>query len=91
MPPEPPDFVVEILSPSTRKKDLYLKLHKYAAAGVREYWLVDPDKLKIMVYDLQEDTTTLYTFNDQVPVGIFDGGCRIDFARIYEKIRFLYE
>lgn len=44
-----------------------------------------------MVYDLQEDTTTLYTFNDQVPVGIFDGGCRIDFARIYEKIRFLYE
>lgn len=86
-----PDFVVEILSPSTRKKDLYLKLHKYAAAGVREYWLVDPDKLKIMVYDLQEDTTTLYTFNDQVPVGIFDGDCRIDFARIYEKIRFLYE
>lgn len=87
-----PDFIVEILSPSTRKKDSYLKLHKYAAAGVREYWLVDPDKLKIMVYDLeQEDMAALYTFSDQVPVTIFDGNCKIDFARIYEKMRFFYE
>jgi len=87
-----PDFIVEILSPSTWKKDSYLKLHKYAAAGVREYWLVDPDKLKIMVYNLeQEDMAALYTFSDQVPVAIFDGGCKIDFARIYEKMRFFYE
>ena len=39
-----PDFVVEVLSKSTRKKDLVLKLNKYMTAGVREYWLVNPDK-----------------------------------------------
>ena len=41
-----PDFVIEILSESTKKKDSYLKLMKYQNAGVREYWLVDPEKKK---------------------------------------------
>mgnify|MGYP000438242551 FL=1 len=41
-----PDFVAEVLSESTRKKDLVLKLNKYMTAGVREYWLVDPDRKK---------------------------------------------
>ena len=35
-----PDFIVEILSPSTRKKDMFIKLEKYMTAGVREYWIV---------------------------------------------------
>lgn len=87
-----PDLIMEILSPSTWKKDAYLKLKKYALAGVREYWLIDPDRLKIMVYNLEQDILAqLYTFSDQVPVAIFNGECRIDFARIYEKMRFLYE
>lgn len=42
-----PDFIIEILSESTKKKDSYLKLMKYQKAGVREYWLVDPDKKKV--------------------------------------------
>ena len=46
-----PDFVIEILSESTKKKDSYLKLMKYQNAGVREYWLVDPEKKKVIVYD----------------------------------------
>lgn len=87
-----PDLIIEILSPSTWRKDAYLKLEKYAVAGVREYWLVDPERLKIMVYDLEQNVLAqLYTFSDQVPVAIFDGDCKIDFSRIYEKIRFLYE
>ena len=48
-----PDFVAEVLSESTRKKDLVLKLNKYMTAGVREYWLVDPDRKKVIVYDLK--------------------------------------
>lgn len=87
-----PDFIAEILSPSTWRKDLYTKLAKYADAGVREYWLIDPETLKIMVYDIDDNTMAhLYTFQDQVPVSIFDGDCKIDFPKIYEKIRFLYE
>ena len=39
-----PDFLVEVLSPSTRKKNMYLKLFKYMNAGIREYWIVDPEK-----------------------------------------------
>ena len=83
-----PDFVVEILSPSTRKNDLFLKLNKYHSAGVREYWIVDPKSLKVTVYDLANDASPAsYTFSDKVPVGISDGECVIDFPRIYEKVR----
>ena len=78
-----PDFVVEVLSKSTRKKDMFIKLNKYKFAGVREYWLVDPDKKTIVVYLFeQEDTIHLYSFRDKVPVGIYDGRCVIDFAPI---------
>ena len=45
-----PDFVAEVLSPSTRYKDMFLKASKYAEAGVREYWIVDPKEQKTIVY-----------------------------------------
>ena len=45
-----PDFVVEILSPSTRRKDMTIKKEKYKKAGVREYWMVDIDNEKIQQY-----------------------------------------
>ena len=90
-----PDFVVEILSPSTKKKDAFIKLHKYEDAGVREYWMVDPDKKKIITYvfDGKEDEIypTIYGFGDKVPVAIFDNKCEVDFAEIYNGIKFLYE
>ena len=43
-----PDFIVEILSLSSRKKDMFTKLAKYKEVGVREYWLVDPDKKRFL-------------------------------------------
>ena len=87
-----PDFVVEILSPSTAKKDSLLKLKKYKEAGVREYWMVDPDKKKVVVYDWSKsEIPTVYGFDAKVSVGIFDGECEIDFAKIYQEIAFLYE
>lgn len=87
-----PDFVIEILSKSTRKKDLCLKLAKYMQAGVREYWIVDPDKKYVFVYDFEHGAElTLYTFQDTVPVQIFHGECQVDFSEIYENVRFLYE
>ena len=87
-----PDMVIEILSPSTRKKDMGLKLQKYISAGVREYWMVDPDKKKIVVYDLENnELPVIFGFKDQVPVNIFGGACQIDFTEIYEYIEFLFE
>lgn len=87
-----PEFVVEVLSPATRKKDISIKLRKYIGAGVLEYWIVDPDKKAVVVYDFAHDELpVIYGFNVKVPVGIFEGECKVDFAEIYEYISFLYD
>lgn len=87
-----PDFVVEILSPSTKKKDMFIKLNKYMNAGVREYWMIDPDQKRILVYDFESDTyPEIYGFDAKVPVAVFGGECEVDFAAIYEYMSFLYE
>lgn len=86
-----PDFVVEVLSPSTRKKDLTIKHFKYMNAGVREYWIIDPVKKNIVVYDFETlDLPEIYTFEHKVPVKIFNGECLVDFKEIFEYIEFLY-
>ena len=78
----------EVLSESTRKKDLVLKLNKYMTAGVREYWLVDPDRKKVIVYDFEkEDYPMMYGFEARIPVGIFDGECEVDFQEIYAYVK----
>ena len=85
-----PDFIVEVLSSTTRKKDMFLKLTKYENAGVKEYWMVDPDKLKIIVYDFAHDfDVSIYGFEDKVPVGLYDGKLQIDFKPILDEISFL--
>lgn len=87
-----PDLIVEILSPSTRKKDISIKLKKYIGAGVAEYWIVDPDKKTVVVYDFAHDELpAIYGFDAKVPVALFDGECEVDFAEIYEYVSFLYE
>lgn len=86
-----PDFILEVLSPYTRKKDMSLKLAKYENAGVREYWLIDPDKQKVIVYTFDEDDSdiSIYDFHDKVPVHIYNGKCVVDFEQVLEDIEFL--
>lgn len=87
----PPELVVEVLSPSTRMRDLTVKQAKYAAAGVREYWIIDMKKRRVIVYDYAHDFMIhLYSFRDKVPVGIWDGQCEIDFAQIDDLMRSVY-
>lgn len=89
-----PDFIIEVLSPGTKKKDTMLKLWKYANAGVREFWYVDLERKRVFVHELEKDDVDLiqiYTFEDEVPVGIFDGQCKIRFGDIYESVAFLFE
>lgn len=87
-----PDFIVEILSPATRQKDKTVKLWKYQQAGVREYWIVDPKKLKVIVYtfDPEDGDTNVYSFHDRIPVGIYNGDLVIDFEKIYERVKDMY-
>lgn len=87
-----PDFVAEILSKTSRRRDSVIKLHKYMTAGVREYWMIDPERKKVIVYDFEtEDYPAVYGFDAVLPVRVLDGVCRIDFKEVYEHIRFLYE
>ena len=87
-----PDFIVEVLSRTTKRKDAVTKLGKYMEAGVREYWMIDAETKKVIVYDFEhEDYPVIYGFDAVVPVGIFEKDCKIDFHEIYEYIRFLYD
>lgn len=68
-----PDWIVEIVSPSSRSMDYYKKLFKYRMSGVREYWVVDPDKQIVTVYDFEHDHMKEYIFGEDVPSGIWPG------------------
>lgn len=73
-----PDLVVEIISPVTARKDRALKTMKYAAAGVREYWLVDPENTVTYVHVFTGDTPpSVYPFDREIPVNIYGGGLKI--------------
>ena len=75
-----PDWIIEIVSPSSRRMDYYIKLFKYRAAGIREYWIVDPDKNRIMIYNFDNEDTSDYTFSDIVKAGIYED-FSIDFSQ----------
>ncbi len=68
-----PDWIIEIVSPSSRKMDYYKKLFKYRMAGVKEYWVVDPDRKIVTVYEFKHDNMEEYSFGEEVPVGIYEG------------------
>ena len=96
---EAPDLVMEVLSPSTRKKDLTIKYWKYYNAGVREYWLIDPKKQTVLVYNFDsirsaEDDASpyvaIYGFESEIPVGIWNGECVIDMKPIKKLLEDLH-
>lgn len=67
-----PDFIVEIVSPSSIRHDYSTKNFLYAEAGVREYWIVDPMKEKTMVYQYEKNISPdVYSFSDSILVGIY--------------------
>ena len=76
-----PDWVIEIVSPSSRQMDYYTKLYKYQNAGVREYWIIDKEKNRIMVHRFEKGNGEEYTFQDAVPVEIYKD-FDIDFSKI---------
>ena len=67
-----PDWIIEIVSPSSRKKDYIIKNTAYSRAGVREYWIVDPAKTCTTVYDYDKDAApAIIPFDQPVQGGIF--------------------
>ena len=81
-----PDLVIEILSASTAKLDRHTKLRLYERAGVREYWIVDPEKQIVLVHLLEDGhyySPMVYTGTAQVKVEVLDD-CMIDLGRVFE-------
>lgn len=68
-----PDWVIEIVSPSSKAMDYFTKLFKYGTAGVREYWIVDPSKEQVIAYRFEQETMEEYSFGEAVPVCIYEG------------------
>ncbi len=74
----PPDWIIEVVSRSTRRVDYNEKMHKYMGAGVREYWIVDPEKERVTTYIEGEPMMAyVYSFDDEIPVYIYDGNLSI--------------
>lgn len=69
-----PDFIIEVVSPGSRRMDYNIKNAKYAEADVREYWIVDPAKERTTVYRYEEDAAPMIIpFEQPVIVGIYSG------------------
>lgn len=68
-----PDWIIEITSPSNPQHDYGIKLFKYRTAGVREYWIVNPQKKSVTVFDLEKDEkSNQYNFDDDIPSCIYE-------------------
>jgi Uma2 family endonuclease len=74
-----PDLVVEVASPSNRSYDYLTKGGLYLQAGVREYWIVDPEIRRTVIYRFEEGAPfmSVFDFDVPVPVGIYDGALAI--------------
>lgn len=76
-----PNWIIEVVSPSSKHMDYILKLFKYRSAGVGEYWVVDPMDKSVTVYDFLNEDGGKYTFSDIIAVKSIDG-LEIDFTAI---------
>ncbi len=76
-----PDFVTEVLSPSTKRLDTDTKLLKYMQAGVKEYWIIDPERERVICYFFPEDglMPTIFHYTEGIPVRIYSGELKISF------------
>jgi len=81
-----PDFIIEVLSPSSEKRDLIIKKKLYQESGVREYWIVDPEIKALMTYVLIDGmgyVSRSYGEQDKsVPVEVLEG-CIIDLSKVF--------
>ena len=80
-----PDLVIEILSPSTSRMDRFIKFDLYQRAGVREYWIVDPDTKTVQVHTLEEGHYYApQVFTETVKAGVLED-CVIDLKDVFTE------
>ena len=80
----PPDLVIEIISPSTAKYDRVYKFRKYQNAGVREYWIVDPEtkSVQVCVLDNGRYVVSVYEETEKIMAHVLKN-CEIDLQSVF--------
>lgn len=83
-----PDLVIEVLSPSSLRHDRLVKLGLYQRAGVREYWIVDPEYKSVQVFT-RDGAGSLqiseeYGRSDVAKVNILDG-CFVELSKVFSE------
>lgn len=81
-----PDLVIEIISPSTASYDRIKKFREYQKAGVKEYWIVDPElkSVQVCILDKGRYIVSMYEETDMVPVSVLKE-CIIDLKKIFSE------
>ena len=82
-----PDLVIEILSPSTRRHDRFTKFNLYQRAGVREYWIVDPDSKDVQSFVLEEGRYSAKDFRgagETIRASVLED-CEIDLSPVFAE------
>jgi len=81
-----PDMVAEILSPSTARKDQFIKFRLYKQAGVKEFWIIDPTRRVVTVHIMENGTQTTEYHSDAETISVHVlPGCEINLADVFEE------
>ena len=94
-----PDWIIEIVSKQSEKNDYRIKLAKYLQMGVREYWIVDPARKKVVVYaEVDNYMPHIYPIGSApenheglIPVGIYEEKLCIDTGELNKIIEAFFE
>lgn len=81
-----PDLIIEVVSPSSRGRDSIMKLNRYRDAGVREYWIVDPQMQAVQQLILENSRyyATAYGPDARVPVSVL-AECEVDLTLVFPE------
>jgi Uma2 family endonuclease len=79
-----PDIIIEITSPSTARRDKILKFNRYLNAGVKEYWIVDPETKSVNVFVLKNGEYVSYAYGDtDILLSHVLKGCKINLSEVF--------
>lgn len=79
-----PDMVIEVLSPSTARHDRLIKFNEYRNAGVREYWIINPQERFVDVHLLKngEYVSQVFSETDTISVHVLEE-CQINMSDVF--------
>lgn len=84
-----PTLLIEITSPSTSKMERLYKFNKYEKAGVKEYWIVEPEGKIVSVFILQDNgrygRPDVYSEEDEIKISVFPD-LTVDLKPVFENI-----